>query len=797
MKRQTQISVYGLLVLLSAAVLFNPSCRSAKEKTSSDPVIHQAVWLEWNVSVIWYEDYLPPGVIHPDSVLIDGKQVQMNKANCYIMYRTPEDAPGVMVMSIFTGDKRIDVPLKKSEKERIVYSFDPGDKRYSSVSLKGEFNGWTPSATPLELFEGKWQAVMILPKGSYQYLVVADGKEMLDPGCERKVDNNIGGFNSLLSIGNQDHEKMPALITDDFSGKKVHMRVANGPVKVTAFLNNRALPDHRIRVDEDRITIEIPDKASKMERSYLRVYAWNDHGFANDLLIPLQDGKVVTNPDKLTRHDLHTAIMYNVFVDRFYNGDPSNDKHLPDSIVHPRANYHGGDIAGVLKKVEQGYFEELGVNTLWLSPVVQNVDGPYGYWPDPPTKFSSYHGYWPTSFTQIDTHFGRPADLRMLVAEAHRSGINILLDFVANHVHQDHPYYKADSTIATALRLPDGTLNLERWDEHRLTTWFDVFLPTLDLEREDVARTVSDSTVWWVTEYQIDGFRHDAAKHIPLTFWRMLTKKLREQVVYPENRPVFQMGETYGGVELIGSYLGSGLLDAQFDFNVYDAALGVFAGGQSFDLLGQRLRQSLAYYGAHNLMGYITGNQDRGRFISYAGGDLRFEENAKAAGWSREIGVGDPVGYDKLNMLMAFNMTIPGVPVIYYGDEFGMAGGNDPDCRRMMRFGSELNHYEDKNLEVTKRLTLLRKQNMALMYGDFSYWQQHPSSLIYARTYFGNTVIAVFNNSKESVEIDLDIKSFAPGVSFRTNLGGTLSTSGDQLKIALKPYSFEVLTMNK
>ncbi|MFO7723569.1 MAG: alpha-amylase family glycosyl hydrolase, partial [Bacteroidales bacterium] len=393
-------------------------------------------------------------------------------------------------------------------------------------------------------------------------------------------------------------------------------------------------------------------------------------------------------------------------------------------------------------------------------------------------------------------HFGKPDDLRMLVTQAHQAGINILLDFVANHVHQDHPYYKADSAIATALRLPDGTLNLERWDEHRLTTWFDVFLPTLDLEREDVARTVSDSTVWWVTEYHIDGFRHDAAKHIPLTFWRMLTKKLREQVVYPEQRPVFQMGETYGGVELIGSYLGSGLLDAQFDFNVYDAALGVFAGGQSFDQLGQRLKQSLAYYGSHNLMGYITGNQDRGRFISYAGGDLKFEENAKAAGWSREIGVGDPVGYDKLNMLMAFNMTIPGVPVIYYGDEFGMAGGNDPDCRRMMRFGPELNPKEEKNLEITRRLTLLRKQNMALMYGDISYWNLNGNTLVYARNYFRNKVIVVFNNTGEPADIDVNVKSFAPDKSFRTNFGGTLRGSGDQLTVSLKPYSFEVLTQS-
>ena len=101
------------------------------------------------------------------------------------------------------------------------------------------------------------------------------------------------------------------------------------------------------------------------------------------------------------------------------------------------------------------------------------------------------------------------------------------------------------------------------WDEQRLTTWFDTFMPTLDLERPEVYQTMTDSAVWWVENTNIDGFRHDATKHIPEVFWRTLTHKVRSK----QRQPLFQIGETYGAPELIRGYLSNGMLDAQFDFN--------------------------------------------------------------------------------------------------------------------------------------------------------------------------------------------------------------------------------------
>ena len=106
---------------------------------------------------------------------------------------------------------------------------------------------------------------------------------------------------------------------------------------------------------------------------------------------------------------------------------------------------------------------------------------PYGYNALADTKFAGYHGYWPISSSQVDCRFGSNDELKELVADAHDHQINILLDYVANHVHQDHPLYKRHPEYATPLYLPDGRMNTELWDEHRLTTWFDVFMPTLDM----------------------------------------------------------------------------------------------------------------------------------------------------------------------------------------------------------------------------------------------------------------------------------------------------------------------------
>ena len=785
-----------LFILLLALLL--PGCDNDDARRplplGKDLPLIQPYQLGTGLTEIILTDFFPETKLI-DSVLINGSRVAMSQDKTSVEFLPEPEIRPLVGMQIWSDGIPYSILLRRSKKVAHDFVFDPEGADHKEIQLTADFNGWTPSRTPLEREDdGRWMVRLHLNPGKYQYQLVIDGKWGLDPVNPDSVDNNVGGFNSVLTVEGPDPVKVPFLYTKETEGNVVEVGVMNAVEEYFIYWQNYRLNEDFIEPDEDGIEIDIPSGAGKMERSYIRIYAYNDNGLSNDLIVPLKYGQVLSSAGDLLRSDLQAMVMYNVFIDRFSNGDPSNDRPLNIPEVLPPADYQGGDLAGVIQKLDEGYFDSLGVNSLWISPVVLNPSGPYGQWPDPPTKFSAYHGYWPVSFTRMDDRLGTPEELKELVRKAHERGISIYLDFIAHHVHMEHPYYKQHPDRTTSLYLPDGSLNTEKWDEYRLTTWFDVFLPTLDLQNPEVTDMLSDSAVWWIKEYGLDGFRHDATKHVPEIFWRELTRKIKTQVMEPEGRIVYQIGETYGSPELISGYVGAGMLDAQFDFNVYDASIGVFGRDKdSFIRLDEILHQSFQYYGNHNLMGYITGNQDRARFISYAGGGLGWEENGKLAGWTRKVGVGDPVGYRKLSMLTAFDMTIPGIPVIYYGDEIGMPGGNDPDSRRMMRFDS-LSDDERQTLATARKLGGIRKDHLSLVYGDFKTLLVTDKTFAYARNYFGDVTVVIFNKDTIHRELRIRWPGWLERTDLQANFGNAFGWEEETLIISLEPYTFEILT---
>jgi glycosidase len=485
-----------------------------------------------------------------------------------------------------------------------------------------------------------------------------------------------------------------------------------------------------------------------------------------DWLIPLKFGEVVIDTKELDRKDWHTSIMYFAMVDRFFNGNPTNDQPVQDSTVHPRANYQGGDIEGMRQKLAEGYFDALHTNTLWISPITQNPEDAWGLWNQggPVSTFSGYHGYWPVSNIKPDHRFASPEELHLFLDDAHAKEQNVLLDYVANHVHELHPVYQKHPNWATNKYTEDGRLNTQLWDEERLTTWFDTFMPTLELRNDTVADLMSDSALVWITEYDFDGFRHDATKHIPMNFTRLLTAKIRAA----SDDHVYQIGETYGSDELIASYVGSGKVDAQFNFNLYDAAFEAFTQeGATFDRLRKALESSLTYYGHHHLMGNISGNQDKPRFSSMASGHLSMSEDSKLAGWTREIPEPTERGYRKMAAMHAFNIAVPGIPILYYGDEIALHGGNDPDNRKMMPF--DFSPRQQQLFDRIARLNENRTNIMALNYGSTTVHQPEPHLLIIVRKYMEQEVRFFFNNSNEDRYLeDWDITVPADGEIYQT-----------------------------
>ncbi|MDD2548797.1 MAG: alpha-amylase family glycosyl hydrolase [Bacteroidales bacterium] len=703
-----------------------------------------------------------------------------------------EAIPQLSELKVWADGACYSLLMRKSRKVPVEFSYQPQGKQPKTVQLAGQINDWNPAKTNLQNDNGVWRTNLLLNPGKYHYQLVVDGEWILDPANPNTVDNNIGGVNSVLQVGEGNTDLLPFIFTEGCAKKQILIGFENGVDELFVFWENSRLNSSFVCLTDAGASITIPANANGLKSSYMRVWAYNAEGESNDLLIPLKGRSAVTSTAQLSRGNLHTQIMYSLMVDRFNNADPDNDFPVNDPDIHPKANYYGGDIEGITQKIADGYFESLGINTIWVSPITQNPLGAYGLYPEPRTKFSGYHGYWPISSSEVDFRFGTSDDVHRMLDEAHKRDMNVILDYVANHVHQEHPLYQDHPDWATPLYLPDGTMNTEKWDEHRLTTWFDTFMPTLDLERPEVYEPMTDSALFWVTQYKFDGFRHDATKHVPEVFWRTLTRKIKENV--EPNRTIYQIGETYGSHELIASYIGSGMLNAQFDFNVYDAALATFAGSNvSFKNLNSKLTEGFSYYGWNNLMGIISGNHDKGRFISYAGGALSFEEDAKYAGWNRVIGVGDSVGYKKLQMFNAFNLTIPGVPTIYQGDEFGQPGGNDPDNRKMMQF-DDLNQNEQKTIGVTKKLAALRRSNMALNYGTFEPLLVSDKVYAYARSYMGNVVVVVFNNSNSSTKIDMELPARFTELSFSSNFSSDFSKSGEKLYVKLDGFSFDVFT---
>lgn len=697
-------------------------------------------------------------------------------------------------LTIYSKKGNAHILLKKSAKQNFTYRFDAKGAVYQSVLIAGDINGWTPSKTPLTLKNGKWEFTAPLNPGKYSYQLVIDGKWILDPDNAVKTSNGSGGYNSVMQVSFGDDTKVPVLFTKSAEANSINIGAENSITQYFVFLNNDLLEESALSRSASGLKINIPKFAFTLPNAAIRVYSYNEFGASNDLNIPLQDGKIVTNASNLKRDDYHAATLYFMMVDRFNDGDKSINNPVVDARVDPKANYQGGDLKGITAKIKDGYFKDLGINTIWVSPIVQNPQSAYQEYPKPRRWFSGYHGYWPVYTTKVDNRFGDDAALMELVKTAHDNNMNVLMDFVSNHIHEENPLYKSHPDWFSSMYLKDSTVNIRIWDEQRLTTWFDTFMPDIDFTKPEAVEAFSDSALYWMEKFDLDGFRHDATKHVSEVFWRALTKKMKERIVAKGNKNIYQIGETFGTRELIGSYIGSGMMDAQFDFNLYFDARPVFAGGdESFDKVAASMKETMQYYGSHSLMGNITGNHDMPRFLYYAGGSEKAGEDEKEAGWSRNIKVEDPKGYARLKMLNAFIMSIPGIPIVYYGDEIGMTGAGDPDNRRMMHF-SNLKPEETAVKITTEKLINLRRNSMPLIYGDTRVLKADKNQLVYLRQYFNQSAIVAFNRSNLPATFEVSLPAYANTEGLKSNFGNSFKVDGKTIKITVAPLSFEIIT---
>ena len=564
------------------------------------------------------------------------------------------------------------------------------------------------------------------------------------------------------------------------------------PEDIIVLLDNTKLAVPLVIGESNTFALRI-DKKDLKGSQLLRVAA-NLQGSASHFVnCRLSDGAPLSGDTFTNWQD---AILYAIMIDRFNDGDSSINAPVLHPQLSTKANFQGGDLQGILDKMREGYFSSLGVNVLWISPVNKNTPKAQREWPAPHRYYSAYHGYWPIDPQEVDPRFGTMALLKELVAEAHSRDMRVLLDFVANHVHEDHPYFRGNRGWFGELDLADGQQNIRLWDEHRLTTWFEPFLPSFDYQGSERAlETMTDNALWWLEETGVDGFRHDAVKHIPNAFWRTLTRKIKSRGL---DRRIFQIGETFGSYSLIQSYVNNGQLDAQFNFNLFYTARATFLDpAADFKHLASEMKKTASVYGSNHLMGNLIDSHDQIRFIALADKDLTLQsENGKELGWTNPPQVDDTLSYRRQRLFQSFILTIPGTPVVYYGNEIGLSGADDPDNRRMMRFGEELSGAERRMLGRVRKIVQLRRQHSALRYGDLQVLSTDADCIAYLRSDFNERILVILNKSGNKQARALSLPSFYD-IRSATNLltSANYTVENNLLQIEVPPVSATFLQL--
>jgi glycosidase len=721
---------------------------------------------------------------------------------------TPDSsAEGITLVEFQFDGKRYAFPVNIQLLQKFHFQYRPG-KRPQRINLFGSFNSWNRESIPLtdDDSDGMYDTYLFLAPGRYEYKFFVDGEEIVDPQNSEKVANPFGAFNSVLTVYprhsdtgflhiiNYEEKNDRIILTLFYEGENADQPLQKS--EVVALLNNIKCSEQSIQLSGNQIRLVLAKGGLKRE-SLVRVAVSKDGNTTRFQSVNLYNAR----PRGLKGADFswHDAIIYSIMIDRFSDGDPTNTQPVQHPDLHKKANFYGGDLQGIINKMQEGYFDELGVNVLWLFPINQNPLTAFQEYPEPKKYFTGYHGYWPIDPKKVDFRFGDLKIFKALVKKAHTRGMKVLLDFVANHVHQEHPFYVEHPEWFGTLDLPDGRQNIRMWDEYRLTTWFDTFLPSFDYVGSSKALEVmTDNAIWWMKETGIDGFRQDAVKHIPNKFWRSLTRKIKEQVEEKENRSTFQIGETFGSYELINSYVNNGQLNAQFNFNLYDVALQVFLNPEAnFQVLEIEMRKTFDTYGQNHLMGNLMDSHDKPRFMAYADGDISLTStNLDELAWSNPPQVDHSESYKKALLYMAYMLTIPGIPVVYYGDEIGMTGSTDPDNRRPMRFGDDLNDDEKQMLKNIKEVIHLRKNYSALRYGDFMTLLANDDIFAFVRSDLNERLLVILNKDLSKVSVNLDLPDIY-GIKIAVDLltQETVQLKHNKIEIEVGGADFKIIQL--
>lgn len=495
-------------------------------------------------------------------------------------------------------------------------------------------------------------------------------------------------------------------------------------------------------------------------------------------------------------------VIYLIMPDRFANGDPGNDDPEASRGLLDRRRaryYHGGDLQGIIDRLP--YLADLGVTALWLNPWYDNVNHPnekeqYGDGP-----ITDYHGYGAVDFYGVEERLGTLAKLRELVEAAHRRGLKVIQDQVANHTGPYHPWVAVPPT-PTWFSGSAGQHLANTWQtwtladpyarpvtqEATLRGWFIDILPDLDQEDAEVQRYLIQNTLWWVGVTGLDAIRQDTLPYVPRRFWREWMAAIKR-----EHPRLTVVGELLDGDPALVSYYQGGRagfdgidtgIDSLFDFPLFYPLRRAFAEGKPIREVAQMLARDRLYPRPGELV-TLLGLHDVRRFMD--------EPGATVAG---------------LELAFSFLLTARGIPLVYYGDEIAMPGGVDPDNRRDFPGGwpgdprsafeaGGRSADEQSVFERVRTLNRLRAELVPLRRGATVNLLSQEQVYVFARATREDAVIVAFNNADQSATLDFSVDGLGlgEGEALVDRLGGVaaIPVAAGRLRFALPARSAALL----
>ena len=533
-------------------------------------------------------------------------------------------------------------------------------------------------------------------------------------------------------------------VEQDSSDAKT-LEVASASIDVSSLGGSNAMP---IEPELQAVTISATTD-TKLGIKTLPITVTDQYGnkFSTTVDVEITDRVKENKKD----FDWDEAVVYFMMTDRFFDGNESNNTASgADTYGKNPGLYHGGDFAGVTAKLD--YLQDLGVNTIWITPVVENIKGvavtdegskdvPYN---------AAYHGYWASDFTKLNPTLGTTGEFETMISEAHKRGMRIMVDIVVNHAG-----YGTESTFADMLR--DKSVS-----EGDIKSW-QSGLPDFATENADVRAKLVEWQTSWMKDYGVDYFRVDTVKHVDSTTWAALKNSTTEV------NPSFKMiGEYFGaGYASNGSSLGTGQMDADLDFDFNDQATSFVSGNISSVEKFLSARNS-ALNNTYMTGQFLSSHDEDGFKAALMNGKKYTEDEATSAAL----------------VAATLQLTAKGIPVIYYGEEVGLSGLNN--------YPYQTNRYDmDFSLATEDNVTYQHYKNLLSIRNAYTDVFARGSRNVVAssdeegydvvsRSYGGTTLYVGMNIKDAAKEVKVPVNANAGDTVKNLYDGKTYTVSSDK-----------------